>query len=365
MSSDRGSVTTTRSIAAMASLGAGAIHATAAGTHSAHRAAVVAFVLTATAQLGWGAWALARAGRRVGLVGAAINSAALGGWLLAKTGGISFVAGLDTKETVGFPDALAATLALVAVAGALASLAAPASQAHPVLIGVAGLAMVALVVPGMVATVSHSHAHRQTVPYTATLPVDLGGVPGVSDEEVAEAEALVTASLEKLPRYADIATILDLGYRTIGDAENGFEHFMKWDLISDGRVLDPEYPESLVFKIDEATGKKTLSAAMFMANPGDTLDTVPDLGGALVQWHIHNDLCFEGEPNAWRVAEVVEPGKDCWPGTFRLSQISVPMLHVWIIPHECGPFAALEGDGAGQIRPGEERLCDHSHGAPG
>jgi hypothetical protein len=34
------------------------------------------------------------------------------------------------------------------------------------------------------------------------------------------------------------------------------------------------------------------------------------------------------------------------------------MLHVWIEPHKCGPFAALEGVGAGQIKEGEARLCD-------
>jgi hypothetical protein len=39
------------------------------------------------------------------------------------------------------------------------------------------------------------------------------------------------------------------------------------------------------------------------------------------------------------------------------------MIHVWIIPHRCGPFAALEGVGAGQIAPGQERLCDHQHGS--
>jgi hypothetical protein len=39
------------------------------------------------------------------------------------------------------------------------------------------------------------------------------------------------------------------------------------------------------------------------------------------------------------------------------------MIHVWITPHKCGPFAALEGVGAGQIEAGEERLCDHRHGA--
>ena len=39
------------------------------------------------------------------------------------------------------------------------------------------------------------------------------------------------------------------------------------------------------------------------------------------------------------------------------------MIHVWIVPHQCGPFAALEGVGAGQILDGEERWCDTAHGA--
>ena len=39
------------------------------------------------------------------------------------------------------------------------------------------------------------------------------------------------------------------------------------------------------------------------------------------------------------------------------------MIHVWITPHKCGPFAALEGVGAGQINDGEARLCDHAHGS--
>ena len=39
------------------------------------------------------------------------------------------------------------------------------------------------------------------------------------------------------------------------------------------------------------------------------------------------------------------------------------MLHVWIEPNACGPFAALEGPGAGQILPGQTRLCDTAHGS--
>jgi hypothetical protein len=201
------------------------------------------------------------------------------------------------------------------------------------------------------------------VPYNATLPVDLGGVPGVSADQQADAEQLVTASLLKLTRFSDIPTIEAMGYHSVGDASTGYEHFVNWPLVDDGRVLDPDYPESLVFIVDPATGNKQLAAAMYMANADDTLDTVPDVGGKLVQWHVHDDLCWAGETNAWRLAgDVAPPPEPCPAGTFRLSQVMVPMLHVWIVPHECGPFAALEGVGAGQIAAGEQRLCDHRHG---
>jgi len=362
-------------VAAIASLGAGAIHATAAGAHSEHRAAVVAFVITAIAQTGWAALALRRSGRLVALAGAAVNGAALGGWLLAKTSGISFVAGLDVRESPQFSDSLAAALAAVAVVGALLALdqrmRTPAWTAGPLTIGVIGVVTAGLVVPGMVLTSNHTHAgsdhtHADAttppVPYTGTLPVDLGGVPGVSDAEVAEAEALVTAAIVKLPQFADVDKDIAMGYKSIQDGSSGWEHFIKWQLIADGRVLDPDYPESLVFQVNPATGERTLAAAMFMAELGTTLDTVPKTGGALVQWHVHDNLCFQGEAGSWRVAGVTRADGTCRPGTVKLSG-GVPMVHVWITPNACGPFASLEGIGAGQLRPGEERLCDHAHGA--
>ena len=385
--------------AAIASLGAGAIHATAAGAHSEHRGVVIAFAVTAALQIGWGALAISRAGRLIGLLGAAVNLGALGGWVLAKTSGIGFIEGLDVKESPQFADSLAAGLAAVAVIGAVLAVVDRVgwlARPRPALVGVAAVATLVLAVPGMVSTGSHDHgdgdhgggdehghgdeaaaghddhgaggdehadhAAAEAKPYDATLPVDLGGTPGVSAEEQAEAEELVTISLQKLPQFADTATAEAMGYRSIRDGMTGFEHFMKWELIRDGKELDPDFPESLVYKVNE-DGTRTLAAAMYMANEGTPLDDVPTVGGELVQWHIHDDLCFAGEPGAWHVAGVAPPPQECRPGTSRIGE-PTPMVHVWIIPHECGPFSALEGVGAGQIQEGEERLCDHAHGAP-
>jgi hypothetical protein len=32
------------------------------------------------------------------------------------------------------------------------------------------------------------------------------------------------------------------------------------------------------------------------------------------------------------------------------------------VPNQCGPFAALEGVGAGQVPAGQTRLCDSARG---
>jgi hypothetical protein len=97
---------------------------------------------------------------------------------------------------------------------------------------------------------------------------------------------------------------------------------------------------------------------MFMLPPNSTLDDVPELGGALTQWHVHDNLCFATNG---RVGGLTGSDGTCDPPLVKGQ--AVPMIHVWITPHVCGPFAALEGIAAGSIAPGEERLCDHAHGA--
>jgi hypothetical protein len=58
----------------------------------------------------------------------------------------------------------------------------------------------------------------------------------------------------------------------------GNEHFVHWDWINDGKVLDPTRPESLVYKV-EPDGRRILEAAMFILPAGYTLSTTPDVRG--------------------------------------------------------------------------------------
>ncbi|MGH9026631.1 MAG: hypothetical protein ACRDWD_11050 [Acidimicrobiia bacterium] len=167
----------------------------------------------------------------------------------------------------------------------------------------------------------------------------------------------MTATIADLPRYADPAAAEAEGYRWVGD-NTGEMHWINWSYINDGRILDPDHPESLVYRNEG--GQRVLVAAMFMLSDADTLETAPDVGGKLTQWHVHGDLCFTDDPVAARLAGFVSTDEPC--GAPLAKRAAMPMIHVWIVPHECGPFAALAGIGGGQIAPDEQRLCDRAHG---
>jgi hypothetical protein len=198
-------------------------------------------------------------------------------------------------------------------------------------------------------------------PYDPNLPIDLSGTPGVTPQEQARAENLVAETLVRLPvKWADYHAAEAAGFHSIGDGLTGFEHYINWGWINDDVTLDPDHPESLVYQ-PQPDGSKKLVSVMYMLPDSVTLDKVPDIGGALMQWHIHDNLCFTNDPVAPQVAGVVGAAGTC---TAPLKKFRpAPMIHVWIVPHTCGPFAALEGVGAGQILPGEQRLCDHQHGS--
>ena len=381
------------SAAGMASLASGAIHAAAIGVHAEHRQAALAFTVLALLQLGWGALALVRSGRLVSLAGIAVGLASVAGWVVAKTVGIGFIDGLDVAEAPQTADVVCAALAALSVVLAVLSLLPVRieSSGHelrvPAMLGV--LLLLVLTFSGMAAASNHSHEHGDEtaagghahgtedpgdsattadthahaasavapVPYDPEEPIDLGGVDGVTAEQQATAESIVRVTLADLPQWSDPEDAEAAGFHSIGDGGTGVEHFINDDFMEDDVVLDPNQPESLVY--DTSEGERRLVAAMYMLERGMPLEDVPDYGGALMQWHTHQNLCYTADGV---LGGLTNGEGECPDGLFLPDP--TPMIHVWIEPHPCGPYAALEGIGGGTIEEGEEVLCDEAHGAP-
>ena len=417
-------------IAACASLGAGAIHAAAAGTHAEQVGLTRAFLVIAIGQLGVGLLALTRPSRAVAALAALVNGAAVTGWLVTRVTGVSWVAGLESAESPQFADTVCAGLGAVAAGTALAALLAGWQMARPVRLLVPGLAAAVLAVPGMVLATSHSHshatgaaasgdghshaagdhhgsqgdtnaaavdvatsgaavddhahtdgddhAHESTVitdesgavvwprPWDPAGPIDLAGVPGVTPAQEARAKALVEASLRELPKYANVEDAIAAGFRSIGDASTGAEHFVRYDYIVDDKFLDATAPESLVYNVDG--DRRTLAGAMYIASSRPLDDpTLTEFAGPLMQWHNHGDLCWDNVNGRPTVVGTTRATGKCERGVNAGAEN--PMVHVWVTPHQCGVFAALEGVGAGQAAVSDEERVDmcneHGHGHGG
>jgi hypothetical protein len=383
------------------SLGAGAIHLAVSGEHyQLSWMHGMFFAVVGWLQISWAVAVILRPKRRLLTAGVLLNAGIIGVWVMSRVWGVPVGPEAWTPESVALADALSSGCEFGIVALSLAVLVQPAMAQHELrpgfavpVVGAAGLGVAVVtslaattgygLSPQYVAAPDHaahsghgSHGgHGPTVevvngkakvvsggaavaktPYDPAR-IDLSGVPGVTPKEQARAEHLVAITVARLPQWADPATALAAGYHSIGDGVTGFEHYINWSYINDDKILNPDFPESLVYKV--SGGTKTLVAAMYMLRPGSTLDDVPDIGGPLTQWHIHDNLCFTADPQAPRVAGLTDANGNCRSPLVKLAP--VPMIHVWLVPQVCGPFAALEGIGGGQIKPGQQRLCDTVH----
>ena len=431
--------------AAYASIGAGVIHGTAMGMHAEHATLAKVFMAFTLLQVGWGIVVLSNQQLWVVVSGCVVNAAAVAGWVITRTVGISFIGGLEITEKPQPADTLCAVLAAFSVgavfiawkqrniavkklrhfdAAALMSV-----VTFVALLSVAGKvhndnhyvqaadSQLAIAADGVIvspttivrtldsstsvpntvassaeviaettsssvqtsssvtaakkpvtkntqpATTSPQAITSTTHPHTLTgaqaaaaasgwprafdpaAPIDFSGIGGVTAEQAARATALIQANARDLPKYAQVSAAVADGYTTIGDGSTGFEHYVKWTLLNDGRVLDTAAPESLVYAV--RGGVKTLVSAMYMADKGTPINdkTLVDYAGGLMQWHVHTNLCWLTLNGAMRVVGVTDAQGACRFGFIETD--GSPMVHVWITPHECGPFAALEGVAAG------------------
>src|ERR687893_1885341 len=147
---------------ALLSLGAGFLHAATISPHEGHGIASQVFTAAAIFQVAWAGLVLARPSRPLLALGALVNTALVGGRVLNRTSGISFIDGFQDKEPVGFTDGVTVALEVLLVLGA-AFLLRPAAADRPARmarlstagLGVMGLAVAGLAVPAAAAADDH------------------------------------------------------------------------------------------------------------------------------------------------------------------------------------------------------------------
>ena len=394
-------------IAGLASIAAGAIHGGAIGLHAEHPQLARIFIVVTLAQLAWGLSVLLRPHQWLLPLGVVINGAAVGGWIITRIAGISWIDGLEVRESVQLADSLCAVLGIVAATVASAALLVGERELPQVRLALPSFAILLLTLPAMWNGASHLHsegahseggvAHaddhsaaeaghhdpattpiEQVVteipttgeptfaawprPYDPALPLDISNVANVSAEQESRAKALIELTQRVLPAWADYQTAIAGGWKSIGDGSTGFEHFIKRELIQDDKFLDPTAPEALVYKVEGT--KRTLVSVMFIAKVGVTVDdpSLTDFAGGLIQWHSHDNLCWRNNAQGVPViAGLTDDAGNCPPGSVRGGGDNA-MVHVWITPHLCGPFAALEGAGAGRSNVSDAERVDLCHG---
>ena len=357
-----GAITWARAATAAASLGAAVVHASAVPVHFDHGTRFgVAFVVMAV--LGTVATVLPLLPRwRRGLAFALVaNLAIIGLWFLATNVGVPG----DEQEQIGVSSAVATLLEGVAVTAAALGLSFARRLeplAPPVGAGRHGwrtpaTALVGAMLiagPGVATAADHEHgddAHSTSSARSHDHPNQQYGVSdelaassisGIyswypvgaaaghvthadgadtpcapSDDQVAAADSLVARTTLALQRYGDVADAVREGYRPLGFEPNGVNHYINQAYLDDGRVLDVDRPEALLYG-RRPDGSLFPVGVMFLA--GSVRDRGPRVGGCLTPWH------RQGFPFAG-------------PG-----QVSAEMLHVWTIAVPGGAFAGhVEG----------------------
>ena len=191
--------------------------------------------------------------------------------------------------------------------------------------------------------------------------------PRLTPDQRARAKDLIARTQVGMQRFPNELSLITAGYQTIRDADSGYEHYINWPLLTDGRTLDADAIESVVLEVKPGQPKRVV-AAMYILPWGTSINDVPEVAGPLTPWHNHKDLCWD--PTGRTVLGVYRLGA-CMPaGT--LKEIP-PMLHVWTTPNECGPFAEVDDmnglmdrilRGAGLLPPKPANPgCSHVHGS--
>jgi hypothetical protein len=171
---------------------------------------------------------------------------------------------------------------------------------------------------------------------SSTLPGvthDHGEAVAITAGELEAAAQLVADVRAGAARFEDVNAAQQEGYRLLVGGRNGMSHWINGAYHADGRIVDPDRPESLMY-LRMSDGSWKLVGVMFLmptaSEPG------PRIAGPLTAWHAHNNLCMNS--TVGRITALADANGNCPAGTAHMGKTS-EMMHVWLVDNPNGVFS--------------------------
>jgi hypothetical protein len=174
---------------------------------------------------------------------------------------------------------------------------------------------------------AHGHEAHAARAQAGVLMTPVSRAPTPAQERAAADLAARTRA--GLAKFTDIHAALAAGYRPTLIRTGYSVHLENKAYGADGRVLDPDRPQMLMYAI--ADGRATLLSAVYTMPRAGEVGPTP--GGPLTRWHSHNG-CLSLLPPGFSVV-------DAYGGCPAFSvQVTMPaMMHVWVVDNPGGPYA--------------------------
>jgi hypothetical protein len=175
------------------------------------------------------------------------------------------------------------------------------------------------------------HSHGGITPGMVT---NAGGPTETSVAQQAEADRLWAATTAFTARYHDLSVAAADGYQVEGIAGNDF-HAPNPVYQNDGVMLDPTRPENLIYGM--GPDGPVLIGVMYETE--GLRNDAPATGGAALDWHRHEQVCFSLTPPG--LAGLVDPYGNCPVGSLAMPTTN-SMMHVWTIESAPTRFGDLD-----------------------
>ena len=175
----------------------------------------------------------------------------------------------------------------------------------------------------------HEHAHDHAARAQAGVIMRPQADHHPTVEQQQQAQALADATKAAMQRYANLDAALRDGFTLPKPGVGPDVHLDNKANREDGRSLDPDHPETLVYAILD--NKATLLGVVYVMDRAGV--PAPQPGGPITRWHAHN-ICLTLLPPGFGI---VSPFGSC--PALSVSLTTPEMMHVWVVDSPAGPFA--------------------------